>query len=440
MNREDIFALNLEGLKTKLDELGLSKTGNKNVLQERLIEHFGLDRADDGSDYGEASSIVAGGTATIPYSAFTIKDVQDSVSSFSGDDLPEIGQWLEEFEDCAYAVKWNDLQKYIYAKQQLIGAAKIFARSESGIRDWHSLKQALSREFGRKMSSLEIHKMLRNRKKKSSESLREYLYVLRDMGSPIRLDEQSLIEYFIDVIGDFKSNKAVLYQSRKLEELKQNISIYEKMRTPETSGAKLQRTKNIPENSKVIKDDKRCFKCGDKGHLSNTCTSAQVKCFNCQAFGHKSFECKVEVKKEKKETTNSAKTGSGVGGAKKSSENVHALSEDIFMPTRRLFKDITVLGKTISALVDTGSDVFEIRNKLLLSLGEFNIESETRTFTGIGGKTISTIGSFVTCVGIDGLKVNLRFHVCRADYILYPIVLGNDIFGELDMIVGSDGV
>lgn len=113
----EILSLNLEGLRAKLESLGLSKTGNKDVLQGRFLDHFNVDRLEKNSDYD---------LATIPFSNFTLRDVQDSVWTFSGDGLPEIGQWLNEFEDCSCAVRWNDLQKFIYAKQLLTSAARTF--------------------------------------------------------------------------------------------------------------------------------------------------------------------------------------------------------------------------------------------------------------------------------------------------------------------------
>lgn len=94
-------------------------------------------------------------------------------------------------------MRWNELQLYIYAKQLLTGAAKIFIRSQSGVRDWGALKVVLRREFGGKPSAVSVHKMLKNRRKRTNESYRQYLYSLMEISSPINLDEASIIEYFI---------------------------------------------------------------------------------------------------------------------------------------------------------------------------------------------------------------------------------------------------
>lgn len=57
------------------------------------------------------------------------------------------------------------MERFIYAKQLFKGADKIIARSESGVGNWSTLKQTLLKELGRKLLSLEVHKMLRDRKK-----------------------------------------------------------------------------------------------------------------------------------------------------------------------------------------------------------------------------------------------------------------------------------
>lgn len=96
MDKKDIEMLTVEGLKDKLGELKLARSGNKSELQARLLQHFGHSSStDDESDYGEATPMV---------NFFTLRDIQDSVSKFCGDKLPRVEHWLREFVDCACTV------------------------------------------------------------------------------------------------------------------------------------------------------------------------------------------------------------------------------------------------------------------------------------------------------------------------------------------------
>jgi len=62
-----------------------------------------------------------------------LKDVEKSVSQFSGTISPDISQ-------CKLTVEW--LQVFKYAKQLLSGAAKLLIRSPRDIRVWKTLKTA----------------------------------------------------------------------------------------------------------------------------------------------------------------------------------------------------------------------------------------------------------------------------------------------------------
>ena len=41
-------------------------------------------------------------------------------------------------------------------------------------------------------------------------------------------------------------------------------------------------------------------------------------------------------------------------------------------------------------------------------------------------------------VTVDGIELDITFHVCREGDILYSVVLGNDIFEQIDMVINSD--
>ena len=179
---------------------------------------------------------------------------------------------MEDFEDNAEAVGWNQLQRFIYAKQLLKGAARLFIRSQSGVKSWSMLKEVLIEEFGAKITSIEVHRMLRNRKKRSNESCREYLYTLMEIGKPIQLDENSLIQYFVDGIPDSKFGKSILYQARNIEELKHNIKTYEKIRGPSQQAST---SKFTPESAERNRDTR------------NNNLGMKRKCYkfdNCQMF------------------------------------------------------------------------------------------------------------------------------------------------------------
>jgi len=49
-----------------------------------------------------------------------------SLSAFTRNGSPDIDEWLADFELNSIKVGWTDLQKFIYGRQLVKGAAKLF--------------------------------------------------------------------------------------------------------------------------------------------------------------------------------------------------------------------------------------------------------------------------------------------------------------------------
>ncbi|KAL7729718.1 hypothetical protein ACLKA6_014588 [Drosophila palustris] len=406
---DEIMVLRVADLRQKLAELQLLTTGVKRELQNRLLEHFGhqdeedddddesVATAQDGSIHNEilpTGNAVSSAMVNKPW--FTLKDVEGSVSKFSGSDSDDVTKWIEELEDCAATVQWNQLQIFVYAKQLLVGAAKSFARSLRDVRNWEALKSNLLEEFTVKLSSAEVHRKLQKRQQKKGESLQEFLYALMEIAKPIKLDDASLIEYFVAGIPDTRANKAMLYQARTIKQLKSQIDAYKKSR-----GESEQNNKNWSQIEKgdhsgkesTTAKNKKCFKCGDESHLKKDCTKKSFNCFKCDKPGHRAADCrvKVEAKKENEQNANVVQDNEFV--SKPSS---------IFTSSGLELKDIGYAGFNFKGLVDTGADV------------EFHvIPDEDIGFEAILGRTI--LEHVDMQVSLNGTQFVQRIanHVCE---------------------------
>lgn len=267
MDTDEILELKLSELKEKLTSLGLHTTGRKVVLHDRIFEHFGIediDNDDDNNDIEVASLIrfATGEVREVARTPFT----QDSFYTFSGQ--PMIEKWLEIFQKNAEVVQLNSLQKFIYGKQLLVDAAKMFVRSQCGIYGWESLRKSLQDEFGPTQPATEVHiRLLCNMRKRQGEDHKVYLYCLMKLGDQVSLDDVSFTEYSIEGLLDSKPNMANLYQAKSLRELKEQITVYEKIRV----GFKSVTTNNSysTSSSEVQRkpSEKYCFQCGDVGIL-----------------------------------------------------------------------------------------------------------------------------------------------------------------------------
>ncbi|XP_049308624.1 uncharacterized protein LOC125777577 [Bactrocera dorsalis] len=82
------------------------------------------------------------------------------------------------------------------------------------------------------------------------------------------------------------------------------------------------------------------------------------------------------------------------------------------------FKDIWMNG-----VIDTGADLTKERVCLV----------------GIGDSELTTIGSFPIRIEVDGIWLEIKFHVAKETDLKYALVIGNNILKDVDLIVTEDG-
>lgn len=296
----------------------------------------------------------------------------------------------------------------------------MFVRSLSGVNSWSLLKEELVGEFGAKLAAIDVHRMLKNRKKKGNESFREYLYAMVEIGKPIKLDNESLIQYFVDGIPDSKFGKSILYQAIDIHDLKDKLKIYEKIR-----GAGQQASTSKPslelDKKNISSKQRKCYKCGEENHMAEDCKSATFKCFKCGKAGHKSFECKTQPV-AKKEPNNSCMV-----------KYFGDIKQEVKAVAYRNFKDIKVNGVKFSAIVDSGSDVSIIRFDVYQTLGDLPFIIEERDFITAGEYRLVTMGYFETLIYIDGIDFKVKFYIARN--FVYMAAIGNDILEQADIIM-----
>ena len=56
----------------------------------------------------------------------SFRDIEDTMQSFSSDDVYPVETWLTDFEDNATLFGWTEIQKLLHAKKSLSGLAKLF--------------------------------------------------------------------------------------------------------------------------------------------------------------------------------------------------------------------------------------------------------------------------------------------------------------------------
>ncbi|KAG5889616.1 hypothetical protein JTB14_002006 [Gonioctena quinquepunctata] len=152
------------------------------------------DEDKNGNDRGAKSGESFGKTKLKGSFSLTFKDVEDSIGTFHGKDNYPVRKWMKDFEEISELTGWNDLQKLIFAKKSSEGLHSVRKRNNK-VGD---SKKKLIAEFDVKVSSAQIHKLLMARKKRSEESVQEYVLIMREIGSRANIESEVLIQYIID--------------------------------------------------------------------------------------------------------------------------------------------------------------------------------------------------------------------------------------------------
>ena len=373
--------------------------------------------------------------------SMNFRDVEDSIHKFDGRSGYPVEKWIQDLEDMATLFSWNDLQFFIFAKKSLDGLAKLFIQGEKSINSWIKLKKILLSEYGSRLNSATLHKMLQERVKNKNESIHEYFLIIKELASRGKIENDALIQYVIDGIPDDTNNKIMLYGTKSLNEFKEMLKIYENIKLQTSNRTYKSNDKNYNKEHFIKQDIKpcpkvpnpqddlynskvRCFNCGTKGHKSNVCKHKKfgVKCFKCNNFGHKSFECPEQ------------KTGQAVNN-KTSIRKIESTT-----PTN-MNKCIQIDDLEIFALIDTGSQVNIIKSESHKKLGSPVLQKSNILLNGFGKSSVATIGNFYCEMVIDNQNFNTRFYVV-SDEIMEKIdaILGNEFLQTIDLTINQDGI
>lgn len=96
----------------------------------------------------------------------TFRDVEESMSTYSGDNGANVQSWLLQFEEIYDLCGCTDLQRVIYAKRPLRGSVKLFVGYEKCFKSWRTVKEMLSTEYVQKVDAHKVHKELSRRIRK----------------------------------------------------------------------------------------------------------------------------------------------------------------------------------------------------------------------------------------------------------------------------------
>lgn len=233
-------------------------------------------------------------------------------------------------------MRWDEFQKYIFAKKSLAGLAKLHIQEETGVSSYRILKSKLLEEFRTKTNSAKVHKMLAERKIHNDEEVHEYFLKMKELASRVNIEFDALMHYVVEGITDDPNLKLMLMGATNQAEFKKKLDTFKNMRELKSKTDVVKRHRVGSESRNESRHEKkrevvsRCFNCDVKGHKSDVCDQRKngPKCFVCNKYGHIAKQCK---EKRGIETTN--KPGLSMVG------NVN---HNVCLEGRKKFKEVRI--------------------------------------------------------------------------------------------------
>ncbi|XP_058064691.1 uncharacterized protein LOC131214326, partial [Anopheles bellator] len=364
---------------------------------------------------------------------YSFREVEGDIDAFGAEEGEDVRVWMRQLEKIAKTANWDDDHKLLMCRRKLIGTARRFLASMRSVETFVELKGALLKEFAPIVRASDVHRMLAARRRRASESVRDYVYDMQRIALTIDLEESSICEYIVDGITDDEYYRSQLYEAQSIEELKKRMSCFEKAQRRRTdtkqrancdaNGEKKERPMNdATKQSNKNERKKHCYNCGGTTHVANECPQKNdgPKCFKCSAFGHRAKDC---TETGRKHPSTKVSTVQCINKANPSMA-------------------LKILGRDFKAVVDTGSEVTLIRRDAWAQLFKDGgqMKASTMQVCGYGGEISTVDGEVKLNTIIDDESYDIRFYIVPNTAINVQLLIGMDFLNEVNYAITPDGV
>ncbi|XP_055551397.1 uncharacterized protein LOC129733855 isoform X2 [Wyeomyia smithii] len=215
----------------------------------------------------------------------------------------DVKKWCANVNHFKMMYNWTDQTTLLYASCQLEGAAREWYKSvQTKIATWTQFQMSIQTAFPDDDNEAEIHLVMSDICKQKTESYEHYVFRAEALAARGHMSEQAKVTYIIrglslDPIYDqISSNRfgSCLELLNRIRWCESNNTIRRKRSalTTTTEGASKQQNTNAAA-VKSGQNNRKCFNCNALGHVSVDCKLPQrlPRCLKCHRTGHEERQC-----------------------------------------------------------------------------------------------------------------------------------------------------
>lgn len=160
----------------------------------------------------------------------TFADFEGALEPFDGRNKP-IAEWIQAFNEVSDACGITPIQKYLFCRRLLKGAARLAVEGAAGVGTYQLLTEFLGTTFATEVRSQDVHAEWLKARQRADESSEEFAFRMKAMIKGCAVDDPSLVGYIIAGLHGSPSEKCGLYEANTFEGLRRKLSGYDRMQS-----------------------------------------------------------------------------------------------------------------------------------------------------------------------------------------------------------------
>ena len=353
-------------------------------------------------------------------------ELAQQIPVFKGEGNDDVDAWLENVNNMFLLYEVADDLKKVIAIGRLQGRAQEFyfsLRNFSAL-PWVIVADELKRMFKTFRDPVRLMSKLQNMKWKVGEDYRSYHHEKVILANKLRMSNDLTISLLIDGIDNFSLRTQAASQGfQSPDELLTHMSLCCKGLGKQPVASVSSNGKSSESHIKSVDDkkSKRCFNCGEFGHLSNKCTKPKRErdaCFKCGKVGHRLKEC-PEWKQSKEPANN---------------EVMLMENSSIVKPHYLKFQVEKLNGDMINftGFMDSGSPISLVK---VSKVDKATIQPITDDIElkGVNSMKVKLVGFIVRKVKVEDILFTTKFYVTSDDTMKSNVLLGREFISDSNL-------